>query len=400
MAVAGFAALDFDAFHEGVLTEKIASGRGLLAAKALDGLGSLAFRLLGGAAWTYRPVAEGVVLERGDKHADTLIAIDHESWEGLVHDYESAPGLLYGGRVRSLRGDALQFVLWEPALRALYQGRPIYDPDKPLRARDASPLDLSRVFAPGDPAGDMAHFLRAAGYLLVRGVFDADEIGAFRSEAEELRTEAVRGDRLSWWSKGCGGGEILCRVTRGADKPMLATLYGNPRIRRFVELVAPHFIPRFGEGNGVTLIYKNPAIVEGLSDLPWHRDCGLGGHALMCPLLICSTFLTPVNPDVGDLVFLPGSHRSSCGYMDPTFAPTHAVHVVAEPGDLALHYSDVMHAAPPPTRTDAAEYRISAVTDYGRPDVRNHRGEQSYNQILHQRDDGQIEHLLSVTKRA
>jgi ectoine hydroxylase-related dioxygenase (phytanoyl-CoA dioxygenase family) len=284
-----------------------------------------------------------------------------------VHDYESAPGLLHDGRVQCLRrDDALQFVLWEPALRALYQGRPVYDPDKPPRARDASPLDRSRVVVSGEPAEDMAHFLPAAGYLFVRGVFEADEIAAFRREAEELRTEAVKGDRLSWWSKASGGEEILCRVTRGADKPMLATLYGNPRIRRFVELVAPDVVPRFGAGNGVTVIYKNPGITEGLSDLPWHRDCGLGGHALMCPLLICSTFLTPVNPDVGDLVFLPGSHRTSCGYMDPTVAPTNAVHVVAEPGDLSLHYSDLMHAAPPLATTTASRattrFSISATT--------------------------------------
>jgi hypothetical protein len=58
-----------------------------------------------------------------------------------------------------------------------------------------------------------------------------------------------------------------------------------------------------------------------------------------------------------------------------------------------------MHAAPPPLRSDLAQYRISAVTDYGRSDARNHRGEQSYNEILHQRDDGQIEHLAGVVRR-
>ena len=400
MAVAGFKELDFDSFHEGELAAKIAAGRGALAAKALAGLGSLAFRLPTGAAWTYRPTRDGVVLERGDAGADTLIAIDLESWEGLVHDYESAPGLLYGARVRCLRGDALQLVLWEPALRAVYQGRPIYDPCKPLLDRDGSTLDPSRDFTAAADVDDMRHFLRSTGYLVVRGVFGAEEGATFAREAAELRAEAVKGDRLSWWSKNAGGDEILCRVTRGADKPMLATLYGNPRVRRFVDLVAPAFVPRFGEGNGVTVIYKNPGVTEGLSDLPWHRDCGLGGHALLCPMLICSTFLTPVDPDVGDLVFLPGSHRSSCGYMDPGFAPPNAVHVVAQPGDMSLHYSDVMHAAPAPKRSDLAQYRISAVTDYGRPDARNHRGDQSYNDILHQRDDGQIEHLTSVARRA
>jgi hypothetical protein len=193
-------------------------------------------------------------------------------------------------------------------------------------------------------------------------------------------------------------GELPQKIAAG--RGLLATLYGNPRIRRFVELVEPDCVPRQGEGNGVTLIYKNPGIREGLSDLPWHRDCGLGGHALQCPMLICSTFLTPVNPEVGDLVFLPGSHRSSCGYMDPETMPPNAVRVTADPGDLAVHYSDVMHAAPPPKGVGLTRYRVSAATDYGRVDVRSHRGGQSYNEVLHQRDDGQIEHLASVAKRA
>ena len=27
----------------------------------------------------------------------------------------------------------------------------------------------------------------------------------------------------------------------------------------------------------------NPGATEGLSDLPWHVDCGLGGHPVLCP---------------------------------------------------------------------------------------------------------------------
>ena len=27
-----------------------------------------------------------------------------------------------------------------------------------------------------------------------------------------------------------------------------------------------------------SVVIKNPEIVSGLSDLPWHRDCGIGGH--------------------------------------------------------------------------------------------------------------------------
>jgi hypothetical protein len=58
-----------------------------------------------------------------------------------------------------------------------------------------------------------------------------------------------------------------------------------------------------------------------------------------------------------------------------------------------------MHAAPPPRRSDLAQYRISAITGWGRPGAHHHRGERSYNQVLHQREDGQVEHLQKVVER-
>ena len=331
----------------------------------------------------------------GDADAETVITLDPDVWEGLVHDYESAPGLLYSGRAHCARGDAIQLVLWEPALRALYQGRPAYDSDEILRDREGRELDTAHVFRASDDAAEMAHFLRTTGYLHVRRVFDRNEIEGFLEEARELKAEARPGDRASWWAKRADGKEILCRVTRGASKPRLATLFGDPRVLRLVQLAEPDALASLGEGDGVTVIYKNPGVTDGLSDLPWHRDCGLGGHSLMCPRLIGSIYLTAANPGAGDLVFLPGSWKSSCGYMDSPVLPMRAVRVTTEPGDLTIHYGDVMHAAPPPTRTDLAEYRVSAITDYSRPDTVNHRGMQSYNEQLHRGNDGQVEHLTA-----
>lgn len=400
MAVEGFAALDFDAFHASELPAQLAAGRGALAAKAARSLRPLAFRLPSGGAWTYRPQGGAIAIERGDAAAATVIELDQESWEGLVHDYESAPGLLYAGRVRSARGNAMQLVLWEPALRALYQGRPVYDPDEPLLDRDGRPLDTTRIHRADDDADAMAHFLRTTGYLFVRGVFAPDEIECFLRDAEELRGEAVKGDRLSWWAKDEHGAEVLCRVTRAIEKPALATLFGEPRLHRLAALADPHLVPRRGEGSGVAVIFKRPGVTEGLSDLPWHRDCGMGGHAVMCPVLLCSVYLTPANAQTGELVFLPGSWKSSCGYLDAKVDPPRAAHFEARAGDVTVHFGDVMHAAPPPRGRGLGAYRISAVTGYARPESRHHRGEKSYNAVLHQRDDGQVEHLAKVAQRA
>ena len=118
-------------------------------------------------------------------------------------------------------------------------------------------------------------------------------------------------------------------------------------------------------------------------------------------VLLASVFLTPATPETGDLRFLPGSWQASYGFRDATDpAAPRGAHFAARPGDVSFHYGDVVHAAPPPSRTDLESYRISAVTGFARPESRNHRGAASYNDVLHGREDGQVEHLARVAKRS
>ena len=401
MAIEGFEPVDFHAYHRGELPEKLRAGGSEAAAPGLPGLEGLAFQLPTGDAYTYVPRDGGVAVEAGAAAAATVIEIQLEDWEGLVHDYESAAGLFYRSRARCLRGDAMSFIAWEPALRAMFVGRPIYDPAAPLSDEAGQEIDPGRVFRPDDDEDEMAAFLVAAGFLVVKGLFSPGEVRGFLAEADELRAEAVTGDTLSWWATTPEGEEICCRVTRAIEKPKLSTLYGEPRLRRLADLADADLLPREGEGSGVTCIYKSPGIEEGLSDLPWHRDCGMGGHALMCPVLVASVFLTPGTPETGSLRFLPGSAGASCAFREATDARgPEGVGVTAEPGDVSLHFGDVMHAAPPPTGRGLARYRISATTNFGPEDFRPHTGQHSYNDVLHRRADGRIEHLAKVAGRA
>ncbi|MBW2291476.1 MAG: hypothetical protein JRG94_04105 [Deltaproteobacteria bacterium] len=194
----GFEVLDFNDFHRSELPLRLSEGNGALAAGTAKALGSLAFRLNDGGddgdgdeAYTY--VARGTSIDvlPGDENADTVVALSRESWEGLVHDLESPAGLLYGGLAKGQRGDMMQFVGWEPCLRAMYTGRPIYDAAKiDLRNRDGSRLDPGRSFRLDDNSDDMIHFLRTAGYIRVRDVFDAAELATLRKEAAQLQTRA------------------------------------------------------------------------------------------------------------------------------------------------------------------------------------------------------------------
>jgi hypothetical protein len=186
---AGFPSLDFQDFHKSELPRRLAAGNGAIAAKdALERLGSLAFRLPEGDAFTYVGRADGVDVVEGDEAAKTVIEISRQDWENVVHELESAPGLLYGGKVKCLRGNAMRFVRWEPGLRAMFQGRPIFDPqDVDLRDRNGRPLDPRQSFRPGDDEAEMAHFLKTAGYLLVRSVFSNDEVEASFRACRETR---------------------------------------------------------------------------------------------------------------------------------------------------------------------------------------------------------------------
>jgi hypothetical protein len=113
----------------------------------------------------------------------------------------------------------------------------------------------------------------------------------------------------------------------------------------------------------------------------------------MCPILIVSTFLTPANPDTGELEFLPGSWDKGCPPIDPRDARApRGAHFDAQPGDVTLHYGDTMHA-----RSDLGGYRISAVTGFAPSGARPHRG-RHYNEVLHRREDGQVEHLARVAQ--
>jgi hypothetical protein len=401
---AAFPTLDFDDFHRSELPRRLAAGNGALAARDdLLRVGPLAFRLPEGAAFTYVPREDGIEVVQGDATAKTVIEISRDDWQNVVHELESPPGLLYGGKVRCLRGNAMRFVRWEPGLRAMFQGRPIFDPQRvDLRDREGRPLDVEAGFGLDSDDAEMAHFLRTAGFLLVRGVFSPDEVAALRSHADRLRRLAVPGDRKSWWGRNAAGEEVLCRVTHGGRIPELAAVPADPRIQRLKALSQHELVSRFkGDAEDViSLLIKNPNMVEGLSDIPWHRDCGMGGHAAMCPVLIFSIYLQPSRPESGELRMLPGSHESSYGFIDPNDpAAPRGVPLAADAGDVSAHYGDIMHAAPPPTG-ERGPYRECLLTGFARPGAYNHRGDKSYNDVLLSRDDGQVEHLTKVAERS
>lgn len=387
----------FHRFHTVELPRLLAEGNGALAFADVARLGTLGLATPAG-AYTYVPRDGTIEVIEGTEQADTVIEMDLESWLGLVSDLDTAPGLFYSGRVEATHGKPLRFVRWEPGLRAMFHGLPVFDPDTAdLRDVDGGPLDPTRSFTLADVDREpeaVRHFLSTAGYVVLRDVFTADEVTALLDDVAVMHDEAVPGDGRSWWGRNEAGDEVLTRVLDAARFERFQALGDDDRVRRLSELPAERLKARDPGGlDSRTVLWKKPDVVEGLADLPWHRDCGLGGHALNCPTVIMTICLTEGTPEAGELRVLPGSHRGSFPFIDgrDASAPS-GVPVEVTAGDVSLHYSDVMHASLPPT-SSVGPHRISVLMAFVPDESGHHRGGRHYNDVLLDSDDGQIEHL-------
>jgi ectoine hydroxylase-related dioxygenase (phytanoyl-CoA dioxygenase family) len=399
MAVAELQAdeASFRRFHTVDLPRRIAAGNGALAFADVERLGAIGLRTPAG-SFTYRPDHGSVSVLPGEEEADTVVEMDLESWHGLISDLDTAPGLFYGGRVTVVDGKPLRFVRWEPGLRALFHGVPVFDPDTAdLRDRSGAPLDPTRSFVIGDLEADAAtarHQFDTAGFLWVTGVFDPSEVAELRADADRLEREARPDDEASWWGRDAGGDRVLTRVLRAASRPRMRALREDPRVKRIVSVVPYPLREDLRTGrDAVTVLWKRPGMTEGLADLPWHRDCGMGGHATNCPAIVMTICLTTGAPEAGELRFLPGSHRGSYPFVDgsDTRAPR-GVSVPVTAGDVTIHATDVMHASMAPTSA-TGPHRISVLMAWVPPEAGHHRGGRHYNDVLLDGDDGQVEHL-------
>lgn len=393
----------FKHYHEAELRERLAEPGDRLPLHYAKTLRSLGIRIREtGEEVTYRERDCGIEVMPGLDSAETAIELGHESWEFLTRDLESSAGLIYGDRVTRLRGDLMDLMQWEPALRWMFVKRPVYDESAvELRSASGRILDPCHGFQPDDDPEEMKEYLRTVGYLWIRGVFSEEEVETLRAEAEELRREAREGDQESWWGKTEEGESVVCRVLRAGKKEKMRSLRGDSRLTRLADLCDVPMKPKQApdEKDGVTVLWKQPGVAEGLGDLPWHRDCGMGGHASMCPTAVMSLFLGPNTPQAGQIRFLPGSWQTSLAFAEGGDASApQGVAPPAKPGDVTFHYGDGMHVAPPPTGTEGP-FRSCVLIGFQRVGGSHHLGDRHYNDILLGSEDGQIENMTTIASR-
>jgi hypothetical protein len=376
-----FDPIDFDEFHRVELPARLEAGNGALAAPDVQGVPPIAFRLRDGRAYTYAPTATTVEVRAGDDGAATVVELDEATWSDFAYELRTCFGLLYANAATFPRGGFEGLLRWEPAIRCMFDGRPLYDP------AGLAGLDLDRTFTLDDGDDELRARLDRAGFLHVRGVFAPDEVDALRSEVERLAVAATPDDGRSWWATRADGSPVCCRlIYLPLASERIARLGADARLRRIAALPGVPLEPTLDCLDGFSVVIKHPEVVEGLSDLPWHRDCGLGGHPVLCPGLQIGIQLDAASAATGQLHMLAGSHACSSHQLDPgDESRLPAVAVDTEPGDVTVHYGHLLHAAPPPTGSGPG--RRALYVSYVRPETLAYIGRgHGYNDVLFERD--------------
>ncbi|MEM9464551.1 MAG: phytanoyl-CoA dioxygenase family protein [Actinomycetota bacterium] len=291
---------------------------------------------------------ETLVLVDGLEHAGVVAHLPADALSDLLQDRQSTMGLAMTARVKIERGSLDDWIRWEPALRALLDGRAVHESGAVAMVDgDGDPLDLDRRFTLEDDRDEMRHFLTEAGFLHLTGVFDPDEMARIGHDIDESIAAAADGDPEYWWCTNSDGEQVAVRSLNFQEKSeAVRAALTDERLLWLGELTGDaHRAPTTCEG-----LVKPLDIVQGLSDLPWHKDCGQGLHSYMCNSLTVGISVTGADRVSGALGVIPGSHRANtvASMRDRDLdLPSRLLETTT--GDITVHCSDTLHRAYPPS---------------------------------------------------
>ena len=217
------------------------------------------------------------------------------------------------GTLDMARGNLGDFLDWWVVLRSLIDGRARAHGRK-LRASATAPARRSishRSFGPDDDDADIAHFLAEAGFVHLRGWFDPDAM------RDDLRRHGPRAPDVPAATTVARGGRrppteptAACACsTSTSTRRRPSTCSTATRFARIGRLTDDGYAPRC-VGNRIEALVKPIGVVEGISDVPWHKDCSLGMHSYNCCSLTVGISVTGADDRSGQLRVVAGSHRA------------------------------------------------------------------------------------------
>jgi ectoine hydroxylase-related dioxygenase (phytanoyl-CoA dioxygenase family) len=390
-----FGSIDFEQFHSKELPERLGQRGAIFSVADADVLRPLGFRLPDGRAYTYMPRGTTFSVQRGIKMAQTVIDVSPDAWCAFAWELKTCFALLYAEELTVSRGSFGQMARWEPSLRVAFSGQALFDLDQPAPIVDAAgcEVDLTKSFSLEDPAIEIRSFLEQTGFVHLRAVLDGTEVEDIRSDIDVALKSARPDDRKSWWTT-VDGREVCNRVNYLNDgSARIAALGADPRFFAIAALGGSDLRDAHDRLDGNSVVIKVPGSEGGLADLPWHRDCGMGGHPVKCPMVNVGIQLDAANESSGQLQMIPGSHRGTCRLPSAREAQKHNVTAITtEPGDVTVHYGHTLHAAPPPNDPHAFGRRALYLTFVPPLTFEMVGPGQGYNDVLFSRSDGRVQH--------
>ena len=386
-----FGPIDFDWFHCEELPALLESRGGVFSERDADVVRPLGFQLSDGRAYTYVPAGRTFRIEPGTGTAQTVIELSSTAWCAFVWELKTCFALLYDDQLTVRQGSFGHLARWEPALRGAFSGQVLFDIDRPSSI--GHEIDLSQSFSLEDPPAAIRQFLHQAGFVHLRGVLQPDEIRDIAADIDAAVARARPDDRRSWWTT-VGDRDVCNRVNYLNDgSARIAGLGADPRFLAIAALGQADLRDAQDRLDGNSVVIKVPGSEGGLADLPWHRDCGMGGHPVKCPMLNVGIQIDAATEAAGQLQMIPGSHSGTSRL--PTAREAQALPVVAldtEPGDVTVHFGHTLHAAPPPSDSGAAGRRALYLS-FVPPLTFDMVGPgQGYNDVLFTRSEGHVLH--------
>jgi hypothetical protein len=308
---------------------------------------------IGDRRWALRFEDPHVTVTEAAMTTPAVVRLDAEDLADLVHDLRTPMGLFTGGDLDMPAGRLDDVLDWWVVLRGLLDARPVHTAGSVRFAdRDGSPLDLTRAFRTDDDPADMGHFLAEAGFLHIEGVFTEEEMAAVCAEMDAAAAGYERGDGRSWWARTGDGIDRLVRMQYFHQRsPTTRALLADDRLLGLGRLTSDgHVHGKPGSNaNLVEALVKPIDVVEGISDVPWHKDCSLGSHSYRCCSLTAGISVTGADERSGQLRVVAGSHRA---LIQPAFVrrglDLPQLDLPTRTGDLTVHLSCTLHMSQPP----------------------------------------------------
>jgi hypothetical protein len=293
-----------------------------------------------------------------------LDAAQFSDWAQQVRTFSALSAV---GELRWSNGSDRQQAVWDALWIALLEGWPVVESEPSFVDRDGAALDLARCFTPDDDPDDVAHFLREAGYLHLRGWLDPSDMAVVSDDMDRAVVEYTDGDDRSWWATLSDGSRRCVRMQHFVQhSPTTAELLGSERWRDLRETISGNdqLVQGPVQDNCIEALIKPLAVANGVSDIPWHRDCNFGRHAYGCSSTTIGVSVTAGAETTGLLRVVAGSHRIA---MPPVLAYKGSylpiVSLPTQAGDVTVHLSCTLHEAMPPL---TAERKVM-YTGFGLP---------------------------------